>query len=56
MNPAGDAFKQNLFTSLGTGHRQYGWNVGFVSFNGIWEGILYGSPGASVFGYTNTGI
>ncbi|KAJ7361012.1 hypothetical protein DFH08DRAFT_363399 [Mycena albidolilacea] len=55
-SPAGDAFKQNLFTSLGTGHRQYGWNVGFASFNSIWEGVLYGSPGASAFGYTNTGI
>ncbi|KAJ6541700.1 hypothetical protein B0H19DRAFT_876496, partial [Mycena capillaripes] len=54
-SPAGDAFKQDLFTSLGTGRRLYGWNVGFASFNGIWEGILYGSPGAEAFGYTNTG-
>ncbi|KAJ7894589.1 hypothetical protein B0H13DRAFT_2036102, partial [Mycena leptocephala] len=54
-SPTGDAFKNDLFTSLGTGHRLYGWNVGFASFNSIWEGVLYGSPGASAFGYTNTG-
>ncbi|KAF8204205.1 hypothetical protein K438DRAFT_1580018, partial [Mycena galopus ATCC 62051] len=55
-SPAGDAFKQDLFTSLGTGRRLYGWNVGFASFNSIWEGVLYGSPGASAFGYSDTGI
>ncbi|KAF7347267.1 tRNA-dihydrouridine synthase 2 [Mycena venus] len=55
-SPAGDAFKQDLFTSLGTGRRLYGWNVGFASFNSIWEGVLYGSPGGSAFGYSDTGI
>ncbi|KAJ7605068.1 hypothetical protein DFH06DRAFT_1310289 [Mycena polygramma] len=54
-SPAGDGFKQDLFTSVGTGRRLYGWNVGFASFNSIWEGVLYGSPGAAAFGYTNTG-
>ncbi|KAK7063647.1 hypothetical protein R3P38DRAFT_2819591 [Favolaschia claudopus] len=55
-SPAGDAFKQNLFTALGTGRRLYSWNVGFASLNSIWEGVLYGSPGASAFGYCNTGV
>ncbi|KAJ6520502.1 hypothetical protein C8R45DRAFT_1205459 [Mycena sanguinolenta] len=55
-SPAGDAFKQDLFTSLGTGHREYGWKVGFASFNSIWEGVLYGPPGAAAFGYTDTGV
>ncbi|KAJ7222878.1 hypothetical protein B0H12DRAFT_1031132 [Mycena haematopus] len=55
-SPAGDAFKGDLFTSLGTGHRLYGWNVGFASFNSIWEGVLYGPPGAAAFGYTDTGV
>ncbi|KAJ6604946.1 hypothetical protein B0H10DRAFT_2229259 [Mycena sp. CBHHK59/15] len=45
----------DLFVSLGTGHRLYGWNVGFASFKGIWEGVLYGSPGYAAFGYTNPG-
>ncbi|KAJ6606828.1 hypothetical protein B0H10DRAFT_1819515 [Mycena sp. CBHHK59/15] len=54
-SPAGDAFKTDLFVSLGTGHRLYGWNVGFASFKGIWEGVLYGSPGYAAFGYTNPG-
>ncbi|KAJ7084750.1 carbohydrate esterase family 16 protein [Mycena crocata] len=54
-SPAGDAFKQDLFTSLGTGHRQYSWNVGFVSFNNIWQGVLFGSPGYKAFGYTDPG-
>ncbi|KAJ7248156.1 hypothetical protein B0H12DRAFT_1235066 [Mycena haematopus] len=55
-SPAGDAFKEYLFTALGTGHRSYGWNVGFASFNSIWEGVLYGPPGAAAFGYTDTGV
>ncbi|KAJ7083403.1 carbohydrate esterase family 16 protein [Mycena belliarum] len=55
-SPAGDAFKQDLFTSLGTGRSLYGWNVGFVSFNNFWNGVLYGTPGAAAFGYTSTGV
>ncbi|KAJ7665651.1 hypothetical protein B0H17DRAFT_1210880 [Mycena rosella] len=55
-SPAGDQFKQGLFTSLGTGRRLYGWNVGFASFNNIWNGVLYGSPGYQAFGYTNPGV
>ncbi|KAJ7447259.1 carbohydrate esterase family 16 protein [Mycena latifolia] len=55
-SPTGDAFKQDLFTSLGTGRRLYGWNVGFASFNNIWNGVLYGSPGYAAFGYTDSGV
>ncbi|KAJ7665662.1 hypothetical protein B0H17DRAFT_1019256 [Mycena rosella] len=55
-NPIGDAFKQDVFASLGTGHSRYGWNVGFASFNSIWNGVLYGSPGYEAFGYTNPGV
>ncbi|KAJ7757649.1 carbohydrate esterase family 16 protein [Mycena metata] len=56
-SPMGDAYKQYVFTAVGTSRRQGDFkNVGFASFNGIWEGILYGSPGAAAFGYTNTGV
>ncbi|KAJ7508459.1 carbohydrate esterase family 16 protein [Mycena galericulata] len=55
-SPEGNAFKQDLYESLETGHTRYGWNVGFASFNNIWEGVLYGSPGYAAFGYTNPGI
>ncbi|KAJ7146388.1 hypothetical protein C8R44DRAFT_973195 [Mycena epipterygia] len=54
-SPVGDAFKQDMFTSMETGHSLYGMNVGFASFNNIWEGVLYGSPGAAAFGYTDAG-
>ncbi|KAJ7157269.1 carbohydrate esterase family 16 protein [Mycena filopes] len=52
----GDTYKQDIFTSLATSRRLYGMNVGFASFNSIWEGVLYGAPGAAAFGYTNTGV
>ncbi|KAJ6601155.1 carbohydrate esterase family 16 protein [Mycena vulgaris] len=55
-SPGGDAFKGDLFTSLGTGRRLYGWNVGFASFSNIWNGVLYGGPGYAAFGYTNPGV
>jgi len=53
--PAGEAFKQDIFTALGTGRRQLDWNVGFVSFVDIWQGVLGSNPGYSAFGYTDPG-
>ncbi|KAJ7762303.1 hypothetical protein DFH07DRAFT_406881 [Mycena maculata] len=55
-SPAGNAFKQDVFTSLGTGRSAFNWNVGYASFNGIWDGVLYGSPGYEAFGFTDTGM
>ncbi|KAJ7292663.1 carbohydrate esterase family 16 protein [Mycena rebaudengoi] len=54
-SPAGESFKKDLFVTLGTGHRLYGWNVGFASFGRLWQGVLYSSPGYAAFGYTDSG-
>lgn len=52
---AGEAFKEDIFTALGTGRRLYEWNVGFVSFASIWQGVLGSNPGYAAFGYTDPG-
>ncbi|CAK5266016.1 unnamed protein product [Mycena citricolor] len=49
----GDTFKQYVFTALGSGHRLNKWNVGFVSLDRVWAGVLYGAPGYKAFGYTD---
>ncbi|KAG6911268.1 hypothetical protein DXG01_002106 [Tephrocybe rancida] len=54
-SPAGEAYKQAVFSMLPTLKNKFGINVAFVDLSTIWKGVLGSSPGYQAFGYTNPG-
>ncbi|KIY44711.1 carbohydrate esterase family 16 protein [Fistulina hepatica ATCC 64428] len=52
----GEAFKQTIFSALYDFHQNetLQLNVSFLSFDVIWDGVLYYPPGYRAFGYTST--
>ncbi|KAG6841717.1 hypothetical protein C0991_007603 [Blastosporella zonata] len=54
-SPAGQAYKQSVYSMIPTLHTKYGINVAYVDLSTVWDGVLGSNPGYQAFGYTNPG-